>query len=395
MSAAASQLGAPAAGAPSLIDWGRLARRILLGSLLLVAALTLYKNATGSQYAFDFHGGIWRAGTSLLDGRSPYPPPIQARLISPGNAFIPPPPLAVLAVPFSLLPFSLAVVLWNLACTAAMLGALRLLGVSDVRVYVVALCSFPFVSSLVMGQPDGLFALAAAFAWRERESDRGAVAVGALVAAKLFAWPLLLWLLVTRRLRGAAVAAGSAVAFLACSWALIGFQGLANYPRLLAADAEAFATRSQSALAALLRLGAPASLARAGAVALALLALLVVIAAARDRDRGWFTGAILFGLLTSPIMWSHYLTLLLVPLAVSYRRFHAAWLLPALLWLSPLEPPPTVVQILLVLAIAIALSVRASAHGTESAVERAQRNDADARHDEHHLPLGLGRLLRG
>ena len=36
-----------------------------------------------------------------------------------------------------------------------------------------------------------------------------------------------------------------------------------------------------------------------------------------------------------PIVWLHYLVVLLVPLAIARPRFSAIWLLPVLLWVSP------------------------------------------------------------
>ena len=36
-----------------------------------------------------------------------------------------------------------------------------------------------------------------------------------------------------------------------------------------------------------------------------------------------------------PIVWLHYLVLLLVPLAIARPRFSLLWLLPVLLWVSP------------------------------------------------------------
>jgi Glycosyltransferase family 87 len=83
------------------------------------------------------------------------------------------------------------------------------------NVYLLALCSFPFITSLALGQPDGLLAWPAAAAWRSRDDSwRGAAAVGLLIAAKLLAWPLIVWLLATRRFRQAGVAGGSAAVFL-------------------------------------------------------------------------------------------------------------------------------------------------------------------------------------
>jgi hypothetical protein len=37
----------------------------------------------------------------------------------------------------------------------------------------------------------------------------------------------------------------------------------------------------------------------------------------------------------SPIVWLHYLVVLLVPVAIARPRFSALWLLPVLLWVSP------------------------------------------------------------
>ena len=350
---------APAFVAPDragAINWPRFARRALLASLAAVAVTTVVRNALGGGYGVDFHG-IWRAGHDLLAGQSPYLAPHWRTLLVASNAFIPPPPLAVLAAPFSVLPFAGAVAVWNLLCVGAFAGALRLVGVRDLRVYVVALCSFPLVASVGLGQPDGLFALGAAVAWRYRDRGRGALAVGALIAAKLLAWPLLLWLVLTRRARCSLIAMASALGLLAASWALIGFQGLLDYPRLLAADAHAFETRSHSVVAMMMRFGASAPVAGLLAIGCAVVVALAVIRLSRRSDLGFFTAALTAGLLLSPVLWSHYLVLLLVPLAIRRPRLDGAWLLTAVFWLSPVEPARGWQIVLVLLAAgAIALS---------------------------------------
>jgi hypothetical protein len=88
-----------------------------------LTALALCRNALGSQYGFDFHG-IWKAGEELALGRTPYIAPDAHALLVHGNAFIPPPPLAVLAIPFSIFPFGVAVALWNLTSVAALVAGL-------------------------------------------------------------------------------------------------------------------------------------------------------------------------------------------------------------------------------------------------------------------------------
>jgi alpha-1,2-mannosyltransferase len=344
------------------VDWRRLASWALITSLVVVSVMTLARNALGTQYGFDFHGGMWKAGQDLLAGRSPYLAPNAHQLLVAGNALITPPLLAVISIPFSVLPFGLGVALWNLVCAAAFAGALVLLGVRDRRLVLIALCSFPFVSSLILGQPDGLFALAAAIAWRWRDSWVGAVAVGVLVAAKLLAWPLLLWLLVTRRLKCSFIALGSAVALLLLSWAPIGFKGLVDYPQLLAADARAFATRSHSIVAGAMALGISEQLATLMAIACAVAVAGAIVRAARSRDQGYFTAAIVVGLLASPLLWSHYLVLLLVPLAIARPRADRLWLLTAAFWLSPVEPAHAW-QIGLVLLTAITIAIAAGSSG--------------------------------
>lgn len=201
------------------------------------------------------------------------------------------------------------------------------MGIRDKRIYLLALCSFPFWESLENGQPDGLFALAAALTWRYRDSWPGPVAAAVLIAAKLVAWPLVIWMLVTRRFRSLRIAVGSTLLILLGSWAVIGFKGLAQYPSLVAADAKAFETfpLSSSLVAALSPLGLSLGATRALAVAVALALSAVIVILAQRSDEGWFGAALTFGVLSSPVVWFHYLVVLFVPLAFARRR-------PILLW---------------------------------------------------------------
>ena len=109
---------APGATAPdrrSLLDLSA-GPMVLVGVLL--AAITIYANAKRHAYGFDFQGGLWAAGRDVLAGQSPYPAPDPAKLQAVGNAYIPPPLLAVLSVPLSVLPFVPALVVWDVVCAA-------------------------------------------------------------------------------------------------------------------------------------------------------------------------------------------------------------------------------------------------------------------------------------
>jgi hypothetical protein len=346
-------------GLPRSIDRRRLGQRCGFGALAVLAIVQVYRQASASEYGYDFRGGTWSAGRALLHGRSPFPVPHVDVLLAHSNSFITPPPLAVLGAPLSLLSFVPAIVVFNVLCVVALLATMWLLDAWRPAFVLAVLASFPFVASICMGQPDALFALGCAVAWRWRDKPVGAVAVAVIIAAKLLAWPLILWFLVTRRLRQAAIASLAALVLLGGSWALVGFGGLASYPRLLSADATAFGAGSHSILTGLVRLGMSLHLAMAFTVPLAIGAAALVVWGGRRTDLAWFTAALALGILASPVVWQHYLLLLFVPLAVSgHRDDPFAWALILALWLSPVEPPPTAAQAWLVPVVATALAVR-------------------------------------
>jgi hypothetical protein len=127
-----------------------------------------------------------------------------------------------------------------------------------------------------------------------------------------------------------------AIAATLVAWGAIGFAGLVDYPDLLRNLQELNAERGYSPLGVLRSFGVDDTLATVAAVAIggALLAGCVVLAH-RGEDGGAVTLALAGALALSPIVWQHYLVLLLVPLGIMRPRFSPLWLLPLLLWLSP------------------------------------------------------------
>src|SRR5207244_2326175 len=169
--------------------------------------------------------------------------------------------------------------------------------------------------------------LGLALVWRYR--DRGwvvALAAGLVVALKLFFWPLLLWLVATRRYRTAALAAATSAFFVVVPWAGIGFAGLGGYPHLLSSVSGSEGPRSYS-VAALLHAMLPswtAATALQTLLGVALLAM-VLVAGRRGRDRDAFALALVAVLVLSPLLEMHYLALLLVVVALYRRTFGLAW----------------------------------------------------------------------
>lgn len=362
------------AGLWTLFSWVVVGVVVWRGIAVLTFNLRIAQTGLG-PWGGDFHGGAWLAGHQILRGVSPYLPPSPQLLLHFSRAFVTPPAIGLAAVPLAHLPYPLAIGIWNLVDLAALVAALWVLGIRDLRMYLLAVFSAPFVSSLTNGQIEGVFALLLAVAWRYRDARPGPLSVGALIAAKLYAFPLIIWLLATRRVRSAVLTGSSALLFLAASWAVIDFHGLAQYPSLLDAAAQA-AQRdpgSQSVVTLALRLGASHSVATVVAVAFALMVTALIVVTARSRDQGWFDAAVMAGLLASPILWNHYLVVLFVPLAVSRPRAIGPWVLTAALWaVYQLPMGPTREALTLLTAAVIAIVTCAAWSGGETS-QRAPR----------------------
>jgi hypothetical protein len=280
--------------------------------------------------------GIFRsAGSAVIHGRSPYiAHPTEAALAH-FDKFVYPPVAAVLFAPFAAIPAGPGGVIMFAAGLAALLGALRLLGVEDWRCYGVAVISSPTINTLALGAITSFLLLGAAVAWRYRDQPLVAgVATAFAAVLKLFLWPLGVWLLVTRRWRAAAICAGAGLVLLLGGWAVIGFAGLRNYPTLvhLLQEAEAHVSYSLVAL-----FGLSGRSATALTVVLSLGAVIAVWLAARGSggDRRSFAVAVVASLVASPLIWIHYLLLLFVPIALYRPRLSGLWFVPLLLWLTP------------------------------------------------------------
>jgi hypothetical protein len=229
-------------------------------------------------------------------------------------------------------------VLWANAAkaVASVIGALLLLDVRDWRCYPVALLYPANVEAVELGAIGPVLLLLVAVLWRYR--DRGALAAsatGGSVVLKLFLWPLLVWLAITGRLRAAVGAIAVAVGLALVSWAAIGFAGIGDYQRLLRELVDLEGANSYSAYGVLATIGLPDGVARALVVVLALAVLALAWRAAQapgesaeERDRRSLTLTLAAAIVATPILWLHYLGLLLVPIALARPRLSFLWLVP-------------------------------------------------------------------
>jgi alpha-1,2-mannosyltransferase len=332
-----------------------------LVALAVVSIVTFVDGLNPGSIGFDFRGAFLPAAEAVLDGESPYPP-VEGPELASQTAYVYPPLLAYLVAPFTLLPETAASIVAVLGVAALLAGTLVVLGVRDVRCYAAMLLWAPTTNALHMASSSAVLAFAAALAWRYRATTWPlAASVGLGVGTKLILWPLLVWTAATRRLRPTvyAVVAGGGVTLVA--WAALGFQGFERYPAMLRRLAALEAEESYSLVGAAAALGVGDAAARVAALLIgSALVIGVVVFARRGDDFRSFTLALAAALAFTPIVWLHYLVLLLVPLAIARPRFSAVWLLPLLLWLTPLNGNGESIQPLLpafVAAIVIVLAL--------------------------------------
>ena len=299
-------------------------------------AWMIWMAVAGQQYLVDFEHSFLPASRAVVHGLSPYPGDAHLRAVvnahTPIEAYLYPPLLAVVEAPLLLLPHAVAVVVYSLMLAAALGGALWLMGIRDLRCYTVV-CLWPATfTGFQTGAVSFFLAFGIALAWRWRgHATRLGILVAVLVALKLFVWPLGLWLLVTRRYRATLWSVSAFPVVVLGGWALIGFHGLRSYPHLLSvvSIAEAPLGFGIGGISAGAHIPQEATLA-ASMLVVAVACARLLAAPPRDLDRVALTLAVCSMLLLSPVVWLHYLIVLVIPTALASRRFSWIWVAPAL-----------------------------------------------------------------
>jgi hypothetical protein len=323
----------------------RLAAPLLLGLLpALVLILTLEQEVRDHQIAPDLHYGLYRQAKGLLDSGVGFDP---VSTVIDGQNRIYTVLTALVATPLTLVPVGVADVLMTVLLIASAVAIPYLVGVRDPRVYGAAFLWPSLLSGVQTGNLTLLLGLVAALAWRYRSRRfLPGLLVGLAVAAKVFMWPLAIWLIATKRFSAAIAAASVGVASILL---MLPFGNPLDYFRVARSNAEVFGKQAYSVYVLL----GCSGIARIAWLVLAAFALLAIFLPT-DRstlvgDRSSFTLAITACILCSPIVWIHYFALLLVPLAITRPRFGPLWLAPLIYWLVPFGDPSRW-QIVVVLA---------------------------------------------
>ncbi len=341
---------------------------------VLVVLARLHIAVAAHALGVDFAHGPWVAGRRVLAGTTPWAPSYAAELRD-GLTFVYPAAAAVLAVPFALLPRSLATDLFVVLSLVAVIAALRCCGVRDWRV-VGAVFLWPAVTSGLQTTNLTLVfvcGLAAAWRWRDRPVVAGAL-IALMISCKPFVWPMALWFVATRRWAALRATVGWAAGINLVAWSIVGWRRFGAFVMLLRADTRFLGHSGYSVMRLLGGNADPVAL----AVALALAGLLVAaafVAARRGDERSAFSLCVLACLLACPLVWLHDYALLILVLALAHPRLSAWWILPVALVFPVSDPAPWQALAALVVAGAIAAASLAGerAHAASASQPRRPR----------------------
>ena len=348
----------------------RAAQIMILGALPVVAVvLALAAYAGDDRLALDFHHELYRQAEAVVNGHDVYDAP-NADLSDRANALW---PMAAVLPVVPLTELSPGVADWvaTAVVIVSLFAALWLLDIRDWQIYGVVLLWPAVIEAIQTANASLPLTMLVALMWRYRAHSLVAgLALGYGVAVKLFLWPLVIWLTLVGRTRAAVVAAATAAASLLL---LLPFTSIGDYARLLRNLGETFEHDAYTPFALLADAGVPDGLARPATVALGAGILAI---AWRRRSLGL---AIAAALVLSPIVWRHFFTLLIVPLAHSYPRFAAAWLIPIGMWVGDGtltgRPWQTAAVLALAASVFVASELR-SRHGSSARAPRPVAADA-------------------
>lgn len=343
---------------------GWLASVAFCGVLPAAILAVVFASSIGDgSAAIDFRP-FYRAAEALLAGETPYPA-ADALLTASGQPYVYPPLSALLSIPLTVLPLAVAEVLVMVVQVLLVLAIPYLLGVRDWRCYGILLLWPPVISAIQTGNVTLWLGVACALAWRWRDrAVPSAACLGATFAIKFFLWPLLVWLVASRRIATAALALAVGLVLLIASWATIGFDGLRGYPELLRRLEDAVGDDAYTVFNLASDLGAPDAIARALWLGLgfALLAACVVLARKGD-ERSSFVLVLAAALALTPLVWLHYFALLAVACSIARPRLGVVWFVPLAMFVATGVGDPTPLQTVVTLTaggVTVALAVRDS-----------------------------------
>jgi alpha-1,2-mannosyltransferase len=299
---------------------GRLGRTALPIVAILSLALGLFVGLAGAgdTLGYDFRA-YHQAIVRLFDGQPLYD--MSYTTTGGFGLFYYPPTFAPLLIPFAFLAEGVAVVTWiGLSIVAFIVGVAVLPVSRTVRWWTLLLAglSFPFVYGVKLGQVGAVLFLLMAIGWRWLDAPVRLGVSGALGAAiKVQPGLVLGWALLTRRFRAVAAGLGVLLVLAIAATLMAGSGAWGDFLTLVRTVSDPIATpRNLTPGAVAFQLGAAPGTAAVIQIASTVAVVVVVLGAIRwGADETSYLATVVATQLVSPILWDHYATLLLLPVA--------------------------------------------------------------------------------
>jgi hypothetical protein len=328
---------------------------LLIATPVALTMIAIHSFWTHGILAYDFNHFYWPAGDRVRHGLSPYIYgdwfPSETKV-----GFVYPAPTALVFAAVATVPREVGEVLFTALSLAGPLLALRLLCVSDWRPYALVLLWPPIINGWQAANLSMMLVVGVAALWRYRA--RFAVSgllLGLMISLKVFLWPIGLFFLATRRYSALASAAVTVVVVNGVAWLAVGLDEIPRYRATVESFSHLREHAGFSVVGFVEALGGGRVAAYAVVVILVSLAgTACVVLGRRRKEQSAFVLSVAACLLATPIMWLHYLVLLIVPLALRYPRLHPLWALP-LIWFSVRATGPATWQVGVVLVLSTIL----------------------------------------
>jgi hypothetical protein len=346
---AGATIPAPTGGAHA--DRRRTPDRLTATTLILAFAglawlVVLFATQSGSfAWGYDYRA-YSAAATRLEEAGTLYQLETLGGPFRPGpyGLYMYAPPLGIAVVPLAGLGPDGGAAAWFLFHVAVLALACAVMPVETrwrLATFGVAAVSFAVTRDLVLGNVSALLLLPLAMAWRWLDRPLGSVAQALAMAVRPMLGVLIVWQLLRRQWRAVAWTLGAGALLIALTLPVVGIDGYLDYLTVLRHLTDVTGVDRNADLgstALLLGWGTDAAtVTLLAGYAMAFAAILLSLR--RDRELG-FIVTVTASLLLSPLLWDHYLSMLVLPAAFLAQRGRPWGLaLPLLSWLPPVALP--------------------------------------------------------
>lgn len=302
--------------------------RLLLVLGVAWAALGLLLLPSSAGWGYDL-AAYRDAAVRLLEHGTLYQPETVGGAFTPGpyGLFMYSPPAGVAMLPTALVSEDVAKMGWHLFHLASLALACALLPVArDIRLGVLgaALLSQSVTVDGNLGNVSTNLLLPLVIGWRYLDKPAGSIATAIAITVRPAFAVIVAWQALRGRWKAVAWTVAAGLVLAATALPFVGVQGYLDYIAVLRNLSAADAIGNH----ALTGWALPAGMAVAA----------VAVVLSRDKDTGYVVAACA-SLLLSPLLWGHYLAVLVLPAALLAGRYRWAVLLPLLTW-APQELMP-------------------------------------------------------